>query len=196
MEEEWRPIPGWEGLYEVSNLGRVKSCPREVQGRPGRKPYKRPGQLRKPSVNSTGRLQVGLSAPGRKWFNMKVHRAVALAFLGPAPEGCEVCHNDGNPMNNRLDNLRWGTKKENSADAVRMRRFPAQQRTHCPRGHPLSPPNLTAESIRKGWRSCLACSRAHAESRNRGVEMTRNLADDHYGKIIGEVGHGEELCTD
>jgi hypothetical protein len=181
--ERWKSIPGYEGYYEVSDHGRIRTVERFVRTRGGGKRIA-PARIRKVSVNSTGRAQVGLSRDGH-WMNMKVHRAVALAFLGPEPAGMEVCHGDGNPLNNHVSNLRWGTKKTNSADTVRMRRFPAQSRTSCPRGHALIEPNITAVARRKGWRACLACSRARAQARLRGVPM-ESLIDDYYAQIMGE----------
>lgn len=56
---------------------------------------------------------------GKNRRRNQVHRLVLLAFVGPCPEGMECCHNDGNSTNNKLSNLRWGTRKENAADRVR-----------------------------------------------------------------------------
>ena len=97
--------------YRVSDDGRVQSCVI-----PGRYP-KISDEWRdlKPSRRTRGYLAVYL---GRNVVRM-VHRLVLEAFAGPCPEGMECLHGDGNPANNRLDNLRWGTKKENQADSAR-----------------------------------------------------------------------------
>lgn len=107
--EVWRPIPGYEGLYQVSNRGRVWSSWRGGRllkavhaGRPG---YLR---LRVILCNGETRRQVG------------VHQLVMLAFVGPCPPGMEVLHNDGNEYRNWWpENLRYGTHKENQQDMVR-----------------------------------------------------------------------------
>lgn len=115
--EEWRPVLDWEGLYEVSDMGRVRSLPRR-----GHK-----GRILKPYVNDKNfpRLMVGLSDGkrengGREAFP-HVHRLVLESFVGPRPEGMQCLHANGDPGDNRLSNLRWGTKVENWEDAKRHR---------------------------------------------------------------------------
>ena len=101
MTEQWRPIEGYEGLYEVSNLGRVKSlkCGRE--------------RILKPQMKKKGYLQVGLRKEG-KYKMFKVHRLVAQAFI-PNPEGLpQINHKDENPSNNRVENLEWCDSKYNN----------------------------------------------------------------------------------
>ena len=106
MQEVWRPVVGWEGLYEVSSIGRVKCLPRK---------WVPTARLLK-IVHHPGKYpQVGLCSPKRNLTRM-VHQLVAEAFLGPCPLGMEVCHNDGSRSNNRLDNLRYDTRKNNHAD--------------------------------------------------------------------------------
>lgn len=103
--EEWRPIPRWEGRYSVSSLGRVRNV--------------RTGNLLKPQLRNkkSGHMGNVLRRDGEQ-YNIWVHRAVLEAFVGPAPEGTLCRHLNGDPSNNRLDNLRWGTPKENSADRI------------------------------------------------------------------------------
>lgn len=113
--EEWRPVEGWPG-YEVSNLGGVRTQTRRVED--GRTVHGR--TLRPWRNDKLGHLAVSLNRGGwRK--TASVHRLVALAFLGYPPLGAEVCHFDGDPTNNRVDNLRWDTHAANMADAVRHR---------------------------------------------------------------------------
>ena len=116
MEELWKDIPGYEGRYQVSNLGRVKSLPRVRRQRAKSgtlHDHKVPGRILKPRQKNSGHLQVQLCG-----VNRAVHRLVLAAFVGPCPEGMEVCHNDSNPTNNRLDNLRYGTRHSNRVDMV------------------------------------------------------------------------------
>lgn len=107
MTERWRPVPGFEGRYEVSDLGNVQSVPR--WGTPGGalKPFDRYGY---PSVTLRD---------GDRKETICVHRLVLCAYIGPAPAGMEAAHNNGNRQDSRLANLRWTTKAENTADRTR-----------------------------------------------------------------------------
>lgn len=97
-------VPGFPD-YEVTRDGRVWSN----KGR---------GRWLKPGIASGGYPLVGLMRDGRQ-YSRKVHVLVALAFLGPRPEGHDVCHNNGNPADNRVENLRYDTRSANLRDAVR-----------------------------------------------------------------------------
>lgn len=117
--EEWRPIAGYEGLYEVSNQGRVRSLDRICQDKNGlAKRFK--GRILSASIkqNEYGCYAVvGLpsaNASGRT--SRYVAHLVLEAFGGPRPAGMECCHCDGDSLNNNANNLRWGTPKENSLD--------------------------------------------------------------------------------
>lgn len=125
MIEEWRAAPGFEGLYEVSSEGQVRSLPREVSstnrwGVTGVRKYQ--GKTLRPTPNEKGylslRLCQGWGNPRRRVY---VHRLVAEAFL-PNPEEFEqVLHWDDTPSNNRVTNLRWGNQSMNELDKVRNR---------------------------------------------------------------------------
>jgi hypothetical protein len=97
------PVPGFEG-YRVWSSGRIQS-------------RRRGGRWRdiRPRPDHKGYLRVALRRDGQT-HDLKVHRLVLEAFVGPCPEGMECCHNDGDPTNNRIDNLRWDTPKANAAD--------------------------------------------------------------------------------
>jgi len=106
MDEEWRAIKGYEGLYEVSNLGRVKSLKRKRVP----KDY-----ILKPSYCRY--LEVGLSkGRPRKQKNFRVHRLVVETFIGDVGS-LTVNHIDGNKLNNRLDNLEIISRSENTKHA-------------------------------------------------------------------------------
>lgn len=116
MSEEWRPVLGWEGLYEVSSLGRVKSLAREVElaTRWGGTTTRRLPERFVTSRKFAGRYwQVDLKERSRGKVTTYVHRLVCAAFHGPAPEGHEVAHRDGNGLNNHIANVRWATHREN-----------------------------------------------------------------------------------
>jgi len=116
-EEEWRPIDGYEGRYEVSSLGRVRSLDHVVEFRTAtgdeRKLTVR-GRLLKLTPNNHGYMQCGLSNKTHI-----VHALVLAAFHGRRPDGLECRHLDGNKLNNAAFNLTWGTSKENGQDCVR-----------------------------------------------------------------------------
>ena len=103
MNELWQPIEGYEGLYEVSDQGRV----RRVKAAP----HTRPGRFLKPMVDRYGYETVGLYLNKKqKW--RKVHRLVALAFVHGRDE--TVDHIDGNKRNNNASNLRWVSQRVNT----------------------------------------------------------------------------------
>lgn len=112
--ERWKPINNYEGLYEVSSLGRVRSIPRVVRHSLG-KILTIPGRIRKTPPGTNGYPVVSLSKNGvvRAFF---VHHLVFRAFRGEPPEGMHIRHRDGNSSDCRLSNLRIGTPKQNAAD--------------------------------------------------------------------------------
>lgn len=101
----------------MSDLGRVRSLDRVITRSNGWKQTWR-GQQISPAKKSTGYLHVTLNRCGES-TTMLVHRLVLLAFVGPAPEGAQGCHGNGQPCDNRLANLRWDSRAGNMADQVR-----------------------------------------------------------------------------
>lgn len=117
MPEKWKAIPGWEGLYEASSSGRIRTVARVVCFSDGRvRSYAK--RLRKLHVDGSGYWKVTLKGNGRN-ARCLVHQLVAAAWLGPRPEGREVCHNNGDRSDSRARNLRYGTRKENAEDSRR-----------------------------------------------------------------------------
>lgn len=114
--EIWKPVPGWEDFYEVSSLGRVMRLPRFVTTKNGALALKPRNFLTCPVNNRSGYPEVLLCDSGRK-RRANVHSLVCEAFHGPKPTTIhQVAHNDGTRTNNRSDNLRWATPKENAFD--------------------------------------------------------------------------------
>lgn len=121
-KERWKPIKDWEGFYEVSNLGRVRSVSRVVE-RLGRNGFPSTltvtGRILNPGVHKkTGYRVVNLSGDSIKRQEY-VHRLVAFAFLKePEPHQNVVMHKDDDPSNNVRSNLRWGTDGDNVQDKI------------------------------------------------------------------------------
>ena len=178
MTEEWRPVVGYEGFYEVSDQGRV----RRVAAGQGSVA----GRILRPSSDPKGRQQVTLSGGGVA-RRRRVHHLVLEAFVGPRPDGMVACHWDDNPRNNALANLRWGTLADNAADALRNQRSFQANKTHCPRGHKLDHPNLVAHQWARGVRHCLACHRAMGVLQYRKVGDLQTVSDDYYSRIMEEA---------
>lgn len=124
--ERWRPVVGYEGLYEVSDLGRVRSLPRVEHWTRGFM-RRRGGRVLAQILDSKGYPKVNLSLGG-KVTQLAVHRLVLLAFTGPQPDDTEACHWNGVPTDNRVANLRWDTRSANAADAIRHGTFGALRR--------------------------------------------------------------------
>lgn len=156
--EQWRAVVGYEGYYEVSDQGRVRSLPRK--DRLGRD---RPGIVLKLQADRDGYPYFLASRGTQKMI--RVHRAVLNAFVGPAPAGAAMgLHADGNPANNVLSNLRWGTDSDNQRDAVKHGTHSRTARTHCKAGHAFDEQN-TYRYPGTGWRACRACFRNRARAR-------------------------------
>jgi hypothetical protein len=105
LMETWKSVVGYEGFYEVSNAGQIRNI---LTGK--LKKFTHDKQKRRPFV--------GL------WRNNKLriiypHKAVLEAFVGPRPQGMEACHNNGDPFDNRLENLRWDTTRNNQLDRIK-----------------------------------------------------------------------------
>jgi len=118
--EQWKPVPGYEGLYEVSDRGRVRSVDRWLNCRDGQRQWHR-GRLLKQVDNGNGYQGVSLSnlCEGTRPKRFYVHFLVLDAFVGPRPDEHQAAHGDGNRLNNRLSNLRWATVSENIADKLK-----------------------------------------------------------------------------
>jgi hypothetical protein len=130
--EVWKTIPGYEGYYEASSRGRVRSVARVIRreknwfGHPCLVPRK--SRVLAPS-RSRGRRHVTLSKGGLHKY-VQVHQLVALVFLGPVPEGKQVNHRDGDPANNTVENLEYVTPSENQLHASRTGLMPVGERHH------------------------------------------------------------------
>lgn len=110
--ETWKPVRGYEGLYEISDKGRLRALFKAGN-------FHKPGRLLRPWLMKSGYLQVHLMRPGAKRKAACVHRLLLEAFIGPAPEKCECRHLNGDRADNNISNLAWGTHKQNVEDSRR-----------------------------------------------------------------------------
>lgn len=167
--ETWRTIPGYEGLYEVSDQGRVRSLERVT---PGPKPMLRRERMMKLYTDVKGYKKVQLSRLGHiKAYG--VHQLVVLSFVGPRPDEMEVCHSNGQAGDNRLENLRYDTRSGNAQDTIAHGRHPEASKTHCIHGHPFSPENTRIDTA--GKRVCRTCKKATNARRAKAPEDRRRF---------------------
>ena len=112
MAEIWKPLPGYEGSYEVSDHGQVRSLDRHCLGKDGRSEF-HAGKILKPWSQRRGSYLAVSIRDGSRTVKRTVHSLVAEVFLGPRPPKMDVMHLDGDRRNNAVENLRYGTRKEN-----------------------------------------------------------------------------------
>lgn len=108
MEEIWKYIKGYEGLYQVSNLGRIKSLKRNTTK----------GRILKPLLQNNGYYSVTLCKKGIKKVK-SIHRLVCLEFLNNDFNFPQVNHKDGNKLNNNINNLEWCSAKYNTIHSLK-----------------------------------------------------------------------------
>jgi hypothetical protein len=196
--ERWLPVVGIEGLYEVSDQGRVRSLGR--RDRLGRRWKPR---ILRGSLDGEGYVVVNLTSAARQGtatrsVRERVHVLVLEAFVGPRPAGMQCCHKNDVPEDNRLANLRWDSPEANQADArrnqsglTRRARRSAQRAQgtgRCIRSHRLIEPNLT-NALSDGRRRCLACQRGYnavrdAARRGRQLDLDTECHHRHYAQLI------------
>lgn len=121
--EEWKPIPGYEGLYLISNYGRVKSLPRLCKPKSNGKSYLIKERILKPSKHSYGYLKYTLCKESNLKY-VSAHRLVASAFLDNPANLPVVNHIDCDPNNNHVSNLEWCTSSYNTIHSYKKGRMP------------------------------------------------------------------------
>lgn len=179
--EQWRPIPGYEGRYEVSDQGRVRSLGFYASNQTWRA-----GRIRRLVPRESGHLTVKLVDANGATKTHGVHRLVLLAFVGEAPSGSHWgLHKNDVPWDNRPSNLRWGTASQNSHDAVRNGGHTQTRKCCCPLGHGPLAPNLVPSTSKHGNRGCLACKRTQTARHNDTVDAARGRVRRRYNRGAG-----------
>lgn len=201
--ENWRAIPEFEGAYEVSDQGRVRSLDREFTDNRGYRQRVAGCVLKQRLDRRGGYLRLNLYKNSKRYTRL-VHRLILTAFMGPCPPGMEACHGDAVRHNNDLSNLRWDTKESNASDQKRHGTYRSYYRevnitlTVCNRGHALAHGNLVQGDLRRGKRGCLACQRArgrvHTRLRHDSAKSTdlQLVSDEAYSEILDEAGTSHE----
>ena len=175
MTEIWLPVVGYEGLYAVSDLGRVRSLDRVVPRSDGRfQPVRgRIMKLQPHPRNNRAHLAVALSRDNKGRLVL-VHRLVLEAFVGPCPPHQESCHWDDIGTNNMLSNLRWDTPSNNRHDRARNGKHPNASRTRCANGHEFTPENTYYRPNESGSRTCRERHRIQSRGYMRAKRKTAN----------------------
>lgn len=177
--EEWRPVVGYEGIYAVSSFGRVRSLERLIPHAAGGQRRIKETLLKCGISPTTGYRYARMrdAASGRKSRLESVHRLVLMAFIGPCPPGMEGCHNDGDKLNNHVDNLRWDTQRANNIDTVNHGSNNNANKTHCPRGHPYDVVYYKPGHGQGYMRACMRCRRDNWNRRNRAKKRALREAE-------------------
>lgn len=194
--EVWTAIPGFEGRYEVSSLGRVRSMGFYSNNRYGTRTWRAGRVLKATIVPHTGYRAVTLVDEQRQHSIHRVHRLVLLAFIGPPPPGKpNGLHSDDNKLNNRLTNLRWGTHSDNNFDSVDNGSHAQARKQACDRGHLYVSCNVRNHSAAAGLRGCQSCHMAQINVHRDGLlgrPRTRyNRGKDGFRRQAGETWEQE-----
>lgn len=182
----WLPVLGFEGFYEVSEQGGVRSVARQVVDSRGRLRRLKSRVLSARVHDGYPYVHLSRGAIG---VSRAVHVLLAEAFLGPRPVGHEVRHSDGNRSNCTVGNLAWGTPSENQRDRENHGTSNHKFRKCCDFEHVLEAPNLVETEFAKGYSKCKACNRGRASVHNarvrRGVTLDfRTESDRHYTELF------------
>jgi hypothetical protein len=167
MTERWADVVGYEGRYQVSDQGRVRSVP---GGR-------RLGVTLTPHPAPNGYLAVHLYRDGTR-STTAVHSLVTAAFIGTCPAGMEVRHLNGDQLDNKITNLTYGTHGQNVDDVVTHGRHYQANKTHCPSGHPYDDEN-TLHAARPNGRTARRCRLCREDTMRRAsqkYELKRKAA--------------------
>lgn len=176
--EKWKPVYGYEGIYEVSSLGRVRGVDRIT----GKNAFKKGEEKSQATSKQTGYKMVSLWKGG-VGVTKTVHSMVLEAFDRPRPQGYVTRHLNGVRDDNRRENLAWGTPTENNLDKRLHGTDRQVNKTHCPRGHLLEHPNLVPVKQLKGVRECQSCCYAQSKTYREGGDF-KEIADKRFQDLL------------
>lgn len=175
-DERWLPVVGYEGLYEVSDQGQMRSVKHTGIRKDGRSYTVRAQQIKICTCLRTGYGDVSLRRDNKQ-MRGRIHVLVLEAFVGPRPDGNYGRHLNGDPTDNRLVNLQWGTPAQNMHDAVGHGTHHWSSRTRCDKGHEYAGDNVIIRE--NGSRRCRACRKDRTKrawaNRTPEQRLARNL---------------------
>lgn len=170
MKELWKTIEGFEGLYEVSNMGRIKALDRYVINNGGLQ--HKAERILKQNIQKNKHCMVVLCKNGKTYPKL-VHRLVAIAFIPNPLNKPVVDHIDTDPTNNKVENLKWATVKENANNPLSR-----VNNSKSKKGHPYYGRPLTEEERKK-------ISDAN-RGKKRTDEQRKKMSESHKGKKASE----------
>ena len=176
--EEWRDVVGYEGLYQDSNQGRVKSLERTFIDKIGRERYFK-GRILKPAMDKGGYLRVGL-CDGKKRKTFKLHRLVCEAFHENPDNKPQVNHINEIKTDNRASNLGWATARENSNFGTRNERI--GKKSAITKSKPIAQYTLNGKLL-KVWPSLKEAKRGTGFSQGNVSQVANGKRKQAYGFI-------------
>lgn len=181
MNEEWRDIPDWEGIYQVSNQGRVRSLDRQTLRKDGVIQSVR-GRIIRQGRQRNGYRYVNLYRRDGAYKCVMTHRIVLSVFDRLPKEGEVTMHLDNNPENNALSNLSWGTQSENLRHVVVSGNHRNANKKGCDLGHLYGGANSTPGMEGQARRKCRACASAasHVDRHPEMADKFAEIADAYY----------------
>lgn len=191
MPREWRPVVGFEGRYEVSDYGDVRSLPRTTVAKDGRV-WSFPGCSMVHTIRKDSGYHVVTLRDEQRKKQRKVHQLVCEAFHGPRPSPKHhVRHLNGDKDDNRLVNLVWGTASENVRDSLRHNTQWQSRKTHCQKGHPYDEENTY---LARGRRHCRTCMKESGSARSAQIRAARTACPK--GHLYDSVSkNGRRYCA-
>lgn len=200
-EEIWKPIPGYEGLYEVSTKGRVKKLERVTVRKNGRK-YHKKERILKSWTNYKGYLCVNIYSNEGKQKYATIHRLVAKAFIPNPDNKPQVNHKDEVKTNNCVENLDWMTAKENNNYGTRIERITKAidkdtRKAICEAARKVNSKPVTQyskdEKFIKVWSSIAEAGRQLGFSHSSISKAARGAQKQAYGYIWKYVKNNNQI---
>lgn len=177
MAELWKSVPLFESKYEISSYGNVRSITREVRCKGGTRMLQ--GRILKQQINHRGYAIIALST-GTTQKTFTVHQLMAMTFMDDFIKGTQVNHIDGNPLNNRLDNLEVSNPSHNQFHAVStgLRRKLNSSKFH----------NVYYISNPKAKRKWMTCIRHEGKNIGYKCFFTEEEAAYHADELLDQIG--------